>query len=150
MGKENAREPVVIHATVERKQDDLPRFAVASASGRIGFLQQFTDFISDGFLFDTGPRSPVGRDRLGRITDEARRAGVVIYTIDARGLISGAPDATGNAATDPDGKLQTANLREIVASQDALNALAADTGGRALRNQNTFLSIWTSLRAAWC
>lgn len=32
MGKENAREPVVIHTTVERKQDDLPRFAVVPAA----------------------------------------------------------------------------------------------------------------------
>ncbi|HEY5883170.1 MAG TPA: hypothetical protein VIT88_00700, partial [Pyrinomonadaceae bacterium] len=34
--------------------------------------------------------------------------------------------------------LDSANAREIAASQDALNALAVDTGGRALRNQNTF------------
>jgi VWFA-related protein len=112
--------------------ETLLRYAQRMPGSKLAF------FISDGFLADSGPRSPVGRDRLARITDEARRAGVVIYTIDARGLISGAPDATGNTATDPDGRLQTANMREIAASQDALNALAADTGGRALRNQNTF------------
>lgn len=32
MGKESAQEPVVIHTTVERKQADLPRFAVVPAS----------------------------------------------------------------------------------------------------------------------
>ena len=95
-------------------------------------------FISDGFLADTGPRGPTGSDQVGRITDEARRAGVVIYTIDARGLVSGALDATGNVPFDADGRLESANLREMAASQDALNALAADTGGRALRNQNYF------------
>jgi VWFA-related protein len=95
-------------------------------------------FISDGFLADTGPRGPTASDKLGRITDEARRAGVVIYTIDARGLVSGALDATGNVPSDTDGRLESANLRQIAASQDALNALAADTGGRALRNQNYF------------
>ena len=62
----------------------------------------------------------------------------MIYTIDARGLISGALDASGNVPMDTDGRLQAANAREIAASQDALNALAVDTGGRALRNQNTF------------
>ena len=62
----------------------------------------------------------------------------MIYTIDARGLVSGALDATGNVPFDTDGRLESANLREIAASQDALNALAADTGGRALRNQNYF------------
>ncbi len=95
-------------------------------------------FISDGFLADTGPRSQVGRDRLGRITDNARRAGVVIYTIDARGLISGALDATGSVSFDSGGMLENANLREIAATQDALHSLAVDTGGRALRNQNEF------------
>lgn len=94
--------------------------------------------ISDGFLADTGPRSPVAGNQLGRITDESRRAGVVIYTIDSRGLVSGALDATGNVPIDPNGKLESANAREIAASQDALNALAVDTGGRALRNQNYF------------
>ncbi|HKO35715.1 MAG TPA: VWA domain-containing protein [Pyrinomonadaceae bacterium] len=95
-------------------------------------------FISDGFLADAGPRGQVGRDRLGRITDNARRAGVVIYTIDARGLISGALDATGNVPFDGNGTLENAHLREIFATQDALHSLAADTGGRALRNQNEF------------
>ncbi len=95
-------------------------------------------FFSDGFLADTGPRGPIASDKLGRIADEARRAGVVIYTIDARGLVSGALDATGNVPFDADGRLESANLRELAASQDPLNALAADTGGRALRNQNTF------------
>ena len=95
-------------------------------------------FISDGFLADTGPRSPIGTDQVSRIVDEARRAGVVIYTIDARGLISGALDATGNVSFDAGGMLESAQLREISASQDALHALAADTGGRALRNQNYF------------
>ena len=95
-------------------------------------------FISDGFLLDTGPRNSDPRDRLGRITDAAQRAGVVIYTIDARGLVSGLLDATNNVPLDPNGRLESASLREIPASQDALNALAADTGGRALRNQSVF------------
>jgi VWFA-related protein len=112
--------------------ETLLRYAQKMPGSKLAF------FISDGFLADTGPRSQVGRERLGRITDEARRAGVVIYSIDARGLVSGLADATGNVAMDPNGRLEAANLREIVASQDALNALAADTGGRALRNQNTF------------
>ena len=34
-------------------------------------------FISDGFLADTGPRGRVSGDHLARITDHARRAGVV-------------------------------------------------------------------------
>jgi VWFA-related protein len=95
-------------------------------------------FVSDGFLSDAGPRGPIASDQLGRITDEARRAGVVIYTIHARGLTSGALDATGNVPLDPNGRLESAMAREITSTQDALNALAVDTGGRALRNQNYF------------
>ena len=94
--------------------------------------------LSDGFLAESGPRAPIAMHQITRIVDEARRAGVVIYTIDARGLISGALDATGNVSFDGGGMLESAHLREIPASQDALNALAADTGGRALRNQNSF------------
>lgn len=94
--------------------------------------------LSDGFLADSGPRGPTGMDKLERVTDHARRAGVVIYTIDARGLVSGALDATGTVPVDSDGRLERANSRAISASQDALNALAVDTGGRALRNQNVF------------
>ncbi|HEX8746429.1 MAG TPA: VWA domain-containing protein [Pyrinomonadaceae bacterium] len=95
-------------------------------------------FVSDGFLADTGPRGSVGYDRLGPITDRARRAGVVIYSIDARGLFSNQLDATNNVAYDPEGLMANAASREVAATQDALNALAVDTGGRALRNQNFF------------
>lgn len=95
-------------------------------------------FISDGFLLDTGPRNSGPRDRLADITDAALRAGVVIYSIDARGLVSGALDATDNVPFDPSSRLESTLLREIPASQDALNALAVDTGGKALRNQNFF------------
>ncbi len=95
-------------------------------------------FISDGFLLDTGSRNSDPRLKLNQITDTALRAGVVIYTIDARGLFSGQLDATNNIPFDPQNRLESTALREGPISQDALNALAGDTGGRALRNQNVF------------
>jgi VWFA-related protein len=95
-------------------------------------------FISDGFLLDTGPRNADPRGKLSEITDAATRAGVVIFTIDARGLFSGQLDATNNVPFDPQNRIESANLRAGPASQDALHALARDTGGRALRNQNYF------------
>ncbi len=112
--------------------DTLLRSAERMPGSKLAF------FFSDGFLADAGPRGPIASNQLERITDQARRAGVVIYTIDARGLVSGALDATGNVPMDPNGTLEHANAREIAASQDAMNALAVDTGGRALRNQNAF------------
>jgi VWFA-related protein len=95
-------------------------------------------FISDGFLLDTGPRNSDPRGKLNQITDTALRAGVVIYTIDARGLFSGQLDATNNIPFDKQNRVESANLREGLIMQDALNALAGDTGGRALRNQSYF------------
>jgi len=93
--------------------------------------------ISDGFLLD--PRSE-SFDRLRRVTNAAARAGVVIYSIDARGLIASLTDSSSDVASDPSGRLQRASIGEISSSQDALNALARDTGGRALFNTNDLSS----------
>ena len=101
----------------------------ARAPGR-----KLTFFISDGFLMDAGPRASDLRDQLDHIIDSARRAGVVVYTIDARGLIGNGIEITQGRAQMDFG----APVGAIEASQDALNALAVDTGGRALRNQNYF------------
>ncbi len=68
--------------------------------------------ISDGFLLDTGPRNSDPRGKLSQITDAALRAGVVIYTIDARGLFSGQLDATNNVPFDKQNRLESASLRE--------------------------------------
>ncbi|HEY0319387.1 MAG TPA: VWA domain-containing protein [Pyrinomonadaceae bacterium] len=110
----------------------LLRSAERMPGSKLAFL------VSDGFLADAGPRGSTGYDQLGPITDQARRAGVVIYSIDARGLVSNQLDATNNVAYDPDGLMANSASREVAATQDALNALAVDTGGRALRNQNYF------------
>ena len=98
-------------------------------------------FVSDGFLLDAGPHAAGLRDKLDRIIDAATRAGVVVYTIDARGLgTSTVVDAANSrpltGSADP--FVSIAQSGEIAATQDALNALAGDTGGRALRNTNYF------------
>ena len=85
-------------------------------------------FISDGFFLND--RNTGFITKLHELTDAAVRAGVVIYSLDARGLKS-TIDVTSNRA-DPEGKLSRSTIGEITASQDALNALAGDTGGRAL------------------
>jgi VWFA-related protein len=96
--------------------------------------------ISDGFYlndFKTG-----SRDRIKKITDAAGRAGVVIYTLDARGIISTALDVTNDRPIDSKGMTVSSSIGEISASQDGLNALAGDTGGRAFRNTNAPMSEW--------
>jgi VWFA-related protein len=91
-------------------------------------------FLSDGFLMDAGPHGPNLRGKLDNIIDAAQRAGVVVYTIDARGLVTNAPGLNQSNV-----RLDTgAAIGEISANQDAMHALAEETGGRALRNQNYF------------
>lgn len=90
--------------------------------------------VSDGFyLID---RSSGANDAVRQITDAALRAGVVIYSLDARGMTS-MTDASSNRA-DAMGRLARADIGELSASQDGLNALAEDTGGRALFNSDSF------------
>ncbi|HET9711759.1 MAG TPA: VWA domain-containing protein [Pyrinomonadaceae bacterium] len=95
-------------------------------------------FISDSFLSLGGPLGDSLSNKLKQVTDAAQRANAVVYSIDARGLVSGSLDATNNLVPDANGRMATLATTEILATQDALNALAEDTGGRALRNQNYF------------
>ncbi|HEY3027647.1 MAG TPA: VWA domain-containing protein [Pyrinomonadaceae bacterium] len=97
-------------------------------------------FISDGFYLND--RNTAFGDKLKQITDAAIRAGVVIYTIDARGLVS-ETDASSNRA-DSQGRLSRSNIGELAASQDPLTALAGDTGGRALLNSGALSTAVTN------
>ena len=96
--------------------------------------------MSDGFYLND--RQTGSMDRIKKITEAAGRAGVVIYTLDARGLITEALDATNNVPMDVEGLTLGATIGEVAASQDGLNALARDTGGMALRNTNRPMAEW--------
>jgi VWFA-related protein len=86
-------------------------------------------FISDGFPLDAvNGDTP---DRLRRIADASIRSGVVIYTMDARGLVTDMMDATSD---NPPTGLAAIASRGV--GEDVLNALAADTGGRFIHNTN--------------
>ena len=76
-------------------------------------------------------------DPLRRLTDQASRAGVVIYSIDPRGLPSlalGAADDARNPRRAA--REQEKRTRDYQQSQEPLLTLAADTGGRAFMNSN--------------
>lgn len=92
-------------------------------------------FISGGFFLDD--RNSDSVFRLRKITSDAAKSGVVIYSMDARGLVSGMSDASTDAPFDPTGRLQRASMGELTATQDGLNALARDTGGKAFFNSNS-------------
>jgi VWFA-related protein len=93
--------------------------------------------ISDGFfLTDRRFGSP---ERVRRVTDAAGKAGVIIYTIDARGLVNTGTDAAASFM-DVTGMLAMPNVGELAASQDGMNALARDTGGTPFRGTNVPMS----------
>jgi VWFA-related protein len=96
--------------------------------------------ISDGFYLNDRKTGAI--DRIKKVTDAAGRAGVVIYTLDARGIVSDAIDLTNNKPLDSKGMLTGVGIGEISASQDGLNALAGDTGGQAFRNTNQPMHEW--------
>lgn len=95
--------------------------------------------VSDGFLLG-GQRNGVHFD-LRRITDAATRAGVVIYSLDARGLVA-MPDSMDASSPGFFGNGRLAGVRmqiensSIQAERDGLFALAEDTGGKAIFNNN--------------
>jgi len=108
--------------------ENLMRFAGQLPGRKIVFV------ISDGFYLND--RKYGSLDRIRRVTNAAGRSGVVINTIDARGIISEGIGATNDRPMDEGGWMIGTNIGEVTASQDGLNALAGDTGGRAFRNTN--------------
>jgi VWFA-related protein len=96
--------------------------------------------ISDGFYLND--REMNSHDKIQKITEAAGRAGVVIYTLDARGIIGENFDVTNDRPMDGAGFTTGLSSEHIAASQDGMNALAADTGGRAFRNTNAPMSEW--------
>lgn len=99
-------------------------------------------FVSDGFLIDDNNSNL--RERMRTISDAAARAGVVIYSLDAQGLRTGIADASEPGNFDPSGRLARAGTGEIAAMQAPLFMLAAETGGRALVNNNALGRVVSS------
>src|SRR5688572_2602126 len=113
--------------------ESLMRSAARAPGRKLAF------FISDGFLLDAGPHAAATRDKLDHVIDAAQRAGVVVYTIHSQGLVNSSfVDPGNNRPVDGAGRLDLASVGELETKQDALHALAYDTGGRALRNTNFF------------
>ena len=89
-------------------------------------------FISDGFLINSNYNDM--SNAIRSLASDAARAGVVIYSIDARGLV--APAVDNNASADLSNRLARSGQGEVFAFQDPLNSLAEDSGGRPLFNNN--------------
>src|SRR5262245_8735337 len=94
--------------------------------------------LSDGFFLGGNSSSQIYD--LRRITDAATRAGVVIYSIDVRGLVAvapggGASEPSGVDITNPGARARI-EMNAVQAKLDGLNALAYDTGGTLFKNSN--------------
>lgn len=93
-------------------------------------------FMSDGFVPNYSG-SDIS-DTLRRATEAANAAGVVIYSIDSRGLGTDPYlDASSSGGFDSTGVLMSRLSSELSATQEALHAVATPTGGRALINTNS-------------
>jgi len=91
-------------------------------------------FLSNGFLIENRRGDSVAQMR--DITHAAAKSGVVIYSMDTRGLVASLQDNSIEQPFDPTGRLSLSIHQELGATQDGLNALAADTGGKAIFNTN--------------
>ncbi len=91
-------------------------------------------FLSSGFLIQN--RRGDSGDKLRDITNSSARSGVVIYSMDTRGLVASLDDPTVEKPFDPFARLSLSSNQALSASQDGLNALAVDTGGKAIFNTN--------------
>ena len=102
-------------------------------------------FVSEGFQTMEGAEQDVRvRTALDRAIDRAARTGVVIYSLDARGLQTAGLQASDNLKRSEPGASMESTVRERAASrvgfnrdtQDALAYLAEQTGGFAVLNTN--------------
>jgi VWFA-related protein len=94
-------------------------------------------FISDGFLIN--PHKPDMTDRIRNITNAAARSGVVIYSLDSRGLAS----IDMGSGAQMQGLSPRYLTEELTSTQEPLQIVAANTGGRALLNSNNLNASFT-------
>ncbi|MEP7273205.1 MAG: VWA domain-containing protein [Acidobacteriota bacterium] len=94
--------------------------------------------VSDGFYM--GGTSNSKHFDIRKITDAATRSGVVIYSLDARGLIATPPGGDASQPSPVDVGLPGVRSRiessAADAKRDGMNALASDTGGFLVLNTN--------------
>jgi VWFA-related protein len=129
-------------------QDD-PEFNIFTTDRQLAALQTATEALSrlnekKELIYFASGLNPNGIDNQAQLhatIDAAIRAGVSFWPVDTRGLVASGP--LGNATQGSQGGASmytggaaTALTTRFEASQDTLYALAGDTGGKALLDNN--------------
>ena len=122
-----------------------------SARGTLGALNLITRsardlpgrkaivLVSEGFVLPKPGDDPRIRAALDRAIDQAARTGVVIYSLDARGLQSGGLKAEDNIKRGGESQVRADEGERksfLLDTQDVLAYLAEQTGGFAVMNTN--------------
>jgi VWFA-related protein len=134
----------IVHGRAQSLLSQAAAFNVNTLSGLERLIRTAKDvpgrkvvfFLSNGFLVEN--RRGDTSSRIQRITSAAAKSGVVIYAIDTRGLTPPKGDASSSGSFDLQGVLARAASGEQFATQDGLNALSRDTGGKPIFNTNDF------------
>ncbi|HXM47430.1 MAG TPA: VWA domain-containing protein [Pyrinomonadaceae bacterium] len=95
--------------------------------------------VSDGFRIysrDDPTRNYLALERLRRLIDEAGRASVVIYTMNATGLQTLSLTAADNPGSGDVEKMLSNRRTAAFETQEGLSYLARETGGIAIKNNN--------------
>lgn len=136
---------------VRRRAVSLIQFSAATAGRSLESLRslikmsaQFPGrklfyFVSDGFEVEVRRSNTL--DLIRRVTDAALRSGVVVYTLDPRGLsaqLADLPSAAVDTPFDTGGRLAGGGLSTATATQAPLRVIADETGGRAILNTDNF------------
>ncbi|MCI0665148.1 MAG: VWA domain-containing protein, partial [Acidobacteria bacterium] len=134
--KSKARSIVAQNAHYTRATLDILDSTIRSLRQLTG--RKMLVLLSDGFFL--GGSSSSQFFDIRRITDAATRSGVVIYSIDARGLIAMPPGGDASTPsrieTDLPGAQARIEMGSLDAKRDGINALARDTGGFLVINTN--------------
>jgi VWFA-related protein len=91
-------------------------------------------FISGGFVMDL--QNTREAEVARRISSAAARSGVVIYSVDARGLAATIRDASSGGGSDPTQRLERSLRSEVWDTEDIMSTLAQNTGGKTVFNTN--------------
>lgn len=95
--------------------------------------------ISDGFRIynlDDPTRNYLAQEKLRRLVDEAGRASVVIYTMNATGLQYLGLTAADNPGSGDANQMLTSRRNAAFETQEGLDYLARETGGITIKNNN--------------